>query len=89
MVLAPYSYLLNYFLSWLSEGLITTQLSKKHNENIWPDDYRSPPSLKNINWSLSDSQLADEISAKFEDVRKGPGSPNNRLKKWFRYKRPK
>jgi RHS repeat-associated protein len=59
--------------------------SKSRNENIWPDNYRKP-NPKDVDWSLGDQALADGITG--SDVPKGPNTPNNKIKKWFRDKRP-
>ncbi|TXE04803.1 hypothetical protein ESV85_18725 [Algoriphagus aquimarinus] len=63
--------------------------SKGGRRNIWPDQYGTPPKVGDIDWNKSDSQLADKISNGAGDSKRGPTSPNNQLKKWFRDKRPK
>jgi RHS repeat-associated protein len=63
--------------------------SKGGRRNIWPDQYGTPPKVGDIDWNKSDSQLADKISNEAGDSKRGPTSPNNQLKKWFRDKRPK
>lgn len=63
--------------------------SKGGRRNIWPDQYGTPPKVGDVDWNKSDSQLADKISNEVGDSKRGPTSPNNQLKKWFRDKRPK
>ncbi|MDP3445317.1 MAG: RHS repeat-associated core domain-containing protein, partial [Ignavibacteria bacterium] len=61
-------------------------MSKGGRGNIWPDSYPKPNS-SNINWSLSDSQLATGVTG--GGVPGGPGSDWNKIKKWFRDTRRK
>ena len=65
------------------------QFSKGGKQNIWPDQYGHPPKVGDVDWKKSDQQLADEKSKAVGDTKKGPGTPNNKAKKWFRDKRPK
>ncbi|MGJ1421055.1 hypothetical protein ACR79T_15655 [Sphingobacterium spiritivorum] len=62
--------------------------SKKGPRNIWPDQYGYPPNVKDVDWKKSDAKLADDLSNAYGDNKRGPGTPNNRAKKWFRDKRP-
>ncbi|WKN42349.1 hypothetical protein [Tunicatimonas pelagia] len=65
-----------------------TYYSKGGKRRIWPDQYGTPPNVKDIDWSKGNQQLADEISERFGDGRRGPRSPNNLVKKWLRDHRP-
>jgi len=64
-------------------------MSKHGRQNVWPDEYGNPPNTKDVDWTKSDSQLADELSKENGDDRRGPTSSNNIAKKWFRDKRPR
>ena len=64
-------------------------LSKGGDRNIWPDQYGYPPRVQDVDWSKGDGQLADKIANEHGDNNRGPGTPHNLLKKWFRDKRPK
>ena len=61
--------------------------SKGGKQNVWPDGQYQKPNPQQIDWKKGDQELADEITGK--NVPRGPGSPNNLIKKWFRDKRPK
>jgi hypothetical protein len=63
--------------------------SKKPHDNQWPDNYGPPPNRPNTNWLLSDAELANRLSSNYNDTRRGPGSPNNKAKKWFNMQRKK
>lgn len=54
---------------------------------IWPDGQYAQPNPNTIDWTKGDQQLADEITG--TGAPKGPRTPNNLIKKWFRNKRPK
>jgi hypothetical protein len=60
--------------------------SKGGNRNIWPDQYPKPDP-RDVDWKQGDQELADGITGK--DVPRGPSTPNNLIKKWFRDKRPR
>lgn len=61
-------------------------MSKGGRGNIWPDDYPFPD-LSNIDWTTGDSQFATEVTGPNPPKGKGPGSPWNKIKKWFRDKK--
>ncbi|MFY0256521.1 RHS repeat domain-containing protein [Chitinophaga sp. 30R24] len=61
--------------------------SKGGQKNVWPDGQYTKPNPNTIDWSKGDQQLADEITG--PGAAKGPTTPNNLIKKWFRDKRPK
>lgn len=63
--------------------------AKGGKQNVFPEQYGTPPNVGDVDWSQSDSQLADQISNQHGDSKRGPKSPNNILKKWFRDKRPR
>ena len=63
--------------------------SKGGHRNIWPDQYGYPPNVNDVDWQKSDGQIADELSNANGDTRRGPSTPNNNARKWFRDKRPK
>jgi hypothetical protein len=71
----------------LGEAAKTIYHSKGGNKNVWPDGQYAKPNPNTIDWSKGDQQLADEITG--SDAPKGPRTPNNLIKKWFRDKRPK
>ncbi|PSL45742.1 RHS repeat-associated protein [Chitinophaga niastensis] len=60
--------------------------SKGGPKNVWPDGQYTKPNPNTIDWNKGDQQLADEITG--TGVPKGPKTPNNLIKKWFRDKRP-
>jgi hypothetical protein len=61
--------------------------SKGGTKNVWPDGQYPKPDPNKIDWRRGDQELADEITG--PKAPKGPTSPNNLIKKWFRDKRPK
>ncbi len=63
--------------------------SKGGRSNIWPDQYGPAPNVKDVDWGKSDSELANEKSNEVGDAKRGPGSANNKAKKWYRDKRPR
>ena len=65
---------------------LSDHMSKGGRGNIWPDSYPRP-NPSNINWNLSDSQLATGVTG--GGVPQGPGSDWNKIKKWFRDTRRK
>lgn len=68
-------------------GRTSHLFSKGGKQNVWPDGQYQKPNPLQIDWRKGDQELADEITGK--NVPRGPGSPNNLIKKWFRDKRPK
>ncbi|MCH7403934.1 hypothetical protein ACFOUP_16175, partial [Belliella kenyensis] len=60
--------------------------SKGGKRNIWPDQYGYPPQVGDVDWSKSDSELAQDVTG---ESKIKPGTPPGHVKKWFRDKRPK
>ncbi|RZK37100.1 MAG: hypothetical protein EOO90_26035 [Pedobacter sp.] len=63
-----------------------TLMSKGGPRKIWPDQYGYPPNVKDVDWGKSDGQLADSLSNKHGDTKRGQSTPNNLARKWFRDK---
>lgn len=63
--------------------------TKGGKKTVWPDEYGDPPAVEDVDWSKSDSELANEYSKANNDSKRGPTSANNRAKKHLRDKRPK
>jgi len=59
--------------------------SKGGRRNIWPDQYGPPPSVGDVDWTRSDSELAQDVTG---EPKIKPGTPPGHVKKWFRDKRP-
>ncbi|MCL9806907.1 RHS repeat-associated core domain-containing protein [Flavobacterium amniphilum] len=64
------------------------RMSKGGRRNVWPDGQYDKPNPSDIDWSSGgDGDLADEVTGPNPPGGKGPGSPWNQIKKWFKNKR--